>query len=76
MMTTDHGGVMPPCVRIECGVCYSRLSKLKVWTRRGLCGTVGRVLVVRDRAEDLRKVIALVQDGPKTGESREYRSIT
>jgi len=29
---------------------------------------VGRVSVVRDRAEDLRKVIALVQDGgPKLG---------
>jgi len=33
---------------------------------------VGRVSVVRDRAEDLRKVIALVQDGAKTGESREH----
>ena len=33
--------------------------------------------LIRDRAEDLRKVIALVQDGgPKTGESREYWSIT
>ncbi len=67
MMTTDHGGVMPPCVRIEYGVCYSRLSKLKDWNQKW-----DAFLVVRDRAEDLRKVIALVQDGAKTGESREY----
>ncbi len=62
MMTT--GGVMPPC---EYGVCYSRLSKLKDWNQKW-----DAFLVVRDRAEDLRKVIALVQDGAKTRESREY----
>lgn len=55
---------MPPC---EYGVCYSRLSKLKDWNQKW-----DAFLVVRDRAEDLRKVIALVQDGAKTRESREY----
>jgi hypothetical protein len=48
---------MPPCVRIECGVCYSRLSKWKDWNQKR---------VVWDAF--WWYAIALVQDGgPKLG---------
>ncbi len=60
-MTTDHGGVMAPCVRIECVVCYSRLSKLKDLNQKRVVWDAFWWYATGPRISD--KVIALVQDG-------------
>lgn len=52
---------MPPCVRIECGVCYSRLSKLKDLNQKRVVWDAFWWYATGPRISD--KVIALVQDG-------------